>query len=174
MNHQPFEDWLLDDQALTSEQQRELQSHLRICTSCSSIAESNLALHSTKMISPAKGFASRFETRLIEHRKANRIRQMIGSLIFVLAGIGLLVWFASPFIQEVMHSPATWITNVIGDFIFILTSIQALSQVGRVSIHLLLDFVSPLEWFLILFFISGLGLLETLTLWRFTRIPQGV
>ncbi len=32
MNHRPFEDWLLDDQPLTPEQKRDLQSHLRTCT----------------------------------------------------------------------------------------------------------------------------------------------
>ena len=61
-----------------------------------------------------------------------RIRQIIGTLIFVLSGLGFLYWLANPFIQEVMRSPADWITNVVGDFLFILTSIQALSEVGHV------------------------------------------
>ncbi len=47
-------------------------------------------------------------------------------------GLAFLYWFASPFIQEVMRSPADWITNVVGDFLFIVTSIQALSEVGHV------------------------------------------
>ena len=64
MNYRPFEDWLLEDQHLTSDQERELQAHLRVCTSCAAIAESNLALHSTRMVSPAEGFVSRFEMRL--------------------------------------------------------------------------------------------------------------
>ncbi|HEY9152014.1 MAG TPA: hypothetical protein VIN60_03945 [Anaerolineales bacterium] len=174
MNHRPFEDWLLEDQHLTTEQERELQAHLRICTSCEAIAESNLALHSTRMVSPAEDFVSRFETRLIEHRKAARIRQIIGTLIFVLAGVSLLYWFASPFIQEVMRSPADWITNVIGDLLFIMASIQALSEVSRVSLHLLQDFVSPFGWFMIFFLVSGLGMLEVLSIWRITRTPQGV
>ena len=174
MNHRPFEDWLLEDQHLTSEKERELQAHLRICTACAAIAESNLALHSTRMVAPAEGFVSRFETRLVEHRKATRIRQIIGTLIFVLAGLALLYWFASPVIQEVMRSPAAWITNVVGDFLFILTSVQALSEVGHVFLRVLPDFVSPFEWFVIFFLVSGLGLLEVLSIWRFTRTPQGV
>ena len=47
MNYLPFEDWLLEDQHLTSDQEHELQSHLRVCASCAAIAELNLALHST-------------------------------------------------------------------------------------------------------------------------------
>ena len=174
MNHRPFEDWLLEDQPLTGEQERELQAHLRVCTSCAAIAESNLALHSTRMVSPAKGFVSRFETHLTEHRKAMRVRQIIGALIFVLAGLALLYWYASPFIQEMMRSPADWITNVVGYLLFMLTSVQVLSELSRVSFHLLLDFVSPLGWFAILSLVSGLGLLEALSIWRFTRRPQGV
>ena len=174
MNHRPFEDWLLEDQRLTSDEERELQAHLRVCTSCAAIAESNLALHSTRMISPVEGFASRFEVRLIEHRKATRIRQIIGTLIFVLAGLALLYWFASPFIQDVMRSPADWITNVVGYFLFIVTSIQALSEVGHVFLRILPDFVSPVEWLIILCLVSGLGVVEVLSIWQFTRTPQGV
>jgi hypothetical protein len=174
MNHRPFEDWLLEDQHLTSDQERELQAHVRTCTSCSAIAESNLALHSTRMVSPAEGFVSRFETRLVENRKAMRIRQIIGTLIFVLAGLALLYWFASPFIQEVMRSPADWITNVVGYLIFILTSMQALSEISHVFTHLLSDFISPIGWLVILFLVSGLGVVEVLSIWQFTRTPQGV
>ncbi|HUI87763.1 MAG TPA: hypothetical protein VLX61_03450 [Anaerolineales bacterium] len=174
MNHRPFEDWLLEDQALTGEQERELQAHLRVCTACAAIAESNLALHSTRMVSPAKGFVSRFETRLLEHRKAARVREIIGTVIFVLAGLALLSWLASPFIQEIMRSPADWITNVVGALLFILTSIRALNEVGRVFLRLLPDFISPLGWLVILFLLSGLGIVEVLSIWRFTRTPQGV
>jgi len=174
MNHRPFEDWLLEDQHLTSDEERELQAHLRVCTSCAAIAESNLALHSTRMASPAEGFASRFKMHLAENRKAMRLRQIIGTLIFVLAGLALLYWFASPFIQEVLRSPADWITNVVGDLIFILTSIQAMSEISHVFTHLLSDFVSPLGWLVILFLLSGLGIVEVLSIWQFTRTPQGV
>ncbi|HUH97478.1 MAG TPA: zf-HC2 domain-containing protein [Anaerolineales bacterium] len=174
MNHRPFEDWLLEDQQLTSDQQRELRAHLRTCPSCAAIAESNLALHSTRLIAPPEGFVSRFELHLAGHRRAARIRQIIGSVIFVLAGLAFLYWLASPFIEEVMRSPAAWITTVVGYFLFVLTSMQALSEVGRVFLRLLPDFVSPLGWLVILFLLSGLGSLELLSIWRFARTPQGV
>jgi len=174
MNHRPFEDWLLEDQHLTSEQERDLQAHLRTCTSCTAIAESNLALHSTKTISPAEGFVSRFETRLARNRKTMRLRQIIGMMIFIIAAMGFLYWFASPLIREVMRSPADWITNVVGDFLFVLTSVQALSEAIHVFLRVLSDLVSPVSWFVILFLLSGLGLLEVLSVWHFARTPQGV
>jgi hypothetical protein len=173
MNHQPFEDWLLEDQRLTSDQERDLQAHLRICTSCPAIAESNLALHSTRMIRPAEGFAARFQVRLIENRKAARSRQFIGTLILILAGLAFLYWLAGPVIQEAMRSPAQWITTAVGYLVFMLTSIQALSEVSRVFLHILPDFVSPVGWFVIFLLVSGLGALEALSIRRFTRKPQG-
>ena len=173
MNHQPFEDWLLEDQHLTSDQERDLQAHLRICTSCSAIAESNLALHATRMIRPAEGFAARFQVRLIENRKTARTRQFIGTLIFTLAVLALLYWLASPVIQEAMRSPAEWITTVVGYLLIILTTLQALSEVSRVFLHLLPEFVPPVGWFVIFLLVSGLGALEAFSIRRFTRKPQG-
>jgi len=97
--------------ALLPTRERDLQAHLRICTSCPAIAESNLALHSTRMIRPAEGFAARFQVRLIENRKTARTRQFIGTLILILAGLAFLYWLANPVIQAAMRSPAEWITN---------------------------------------------------------------
>ena len=85
MNHRPFEDWLLDDQPLTPDQIRDLQIHLRGCDSCSAIAESNLALRSARLMSPAPGFNIRWQERLVVARRAQRQRNVIGILAFSLA-----------------------------------------------------------------------------------------
>jgi hypothetical protein len=172
MNHRPFEDWLLDDQPLTPEQTRDLQAHLRTCTSCTAIADSNLALHSTGLIAPMAGFVSRFGTRLIARKKVTRIRQFIGTLVFVLSGLALFYWLAGPVIQHIIQSPAEWITTVVSYFIFILTSAQALSEAGRVVLHILPDFISPLGWLILLTLVSALGFLWTISIWRLTRRPQ--
>jgi len=95
------------------------------------------------MIRPAEGFAARFQVRLIENRKTARTRQFIGTLILILAGLAFLYWLANPVIQAAMRSPAEWITTAVGYLLFILTSIQMLSEVSRVFLHLLPDFISP-------------------------------
>ncbi len=174
MNHRPFEDWLLEDQPLTPEQKRELQSHLRVCTSCAAIAESNLALHSTRIVSPAPGFGGRFQVRLAQHRREQRWRQIIGSLVLVFGGLGLLYWLAGPVIQEMLRSPAEWITTAVGYFLFILTSIQALGEAGSILLRVLPGFVSPFGWLVLFSLVGGFALLWTVSIWRFTRIPQGV
>ena len=174
MNHRPFEDWLLQDQPLTPEQKRELQSHLRACTSCTAIAESNLALHSKQMAAPAAGFTKRFQARLIQRRREQRWRQVIGSLVLVIGGVGLLYWLAGPLVQDMMRSPAEWITAIVGYFLFILTSIEALSEVGWVLLRVVPNFISPSGWIVLVFMVSGLTVLWMLSMRRFARTPQGV
>jgi hypothetical protein len=174
MNHRPFEDWLLEDQTLTPEQNHELQSHLRVCNSCTSIAESNVALRATRRISPAAGFTERFQTRLVARRRQDRWRQIIGSIVLVAGGTGLVAWLAGPAIQEMLRSPAHWITIVVGYFLFVLTSIQALSEVGSVLVRVLYGFISPTGWFIAALIGGGLAMLWTVSIWRFARIPRGV
>ena len=174
MNHRPFEDWLLDDQPLTNEQERELQAHLRTCPACSAIAESNLALHSVRMVSPTAGFAERFQTRLAHRREEQRWRQIIGTVILVLGGLALLTWLAGPAIQEALQSPAQWLTTAVGYFLFILTSIQALSEAGSVLLQVIPNFISPVDWLATIFMIGVIGALWIVSIWRVTRAPQGV
>ncbi len=174
MNHRPFEDWLLDDQPLTPEQQRELQSHLRTCASCAAIAESNLALHSTRMVSPAAGFAERFQLRLVQRRREQRWRQIIGTLVLVLGGMGLLYWLVGPIVEEAIQSPAQWITTAVAYLLFILTSIQTLNEVGSILFRVLRDFISPDGWLSIGMMIGGISLLWIISIWRFSRTPRGV
>jgi hypothetical protein len=174
MNHRPFEDWLLDDQSLSTEQQRELQAHLRICTACTAIAESNLALHAKRMVSPNAGFSDRFQVRLAQRRQEQRWRQLIGTVILVLGGIGLLTWLAGPAIEEALRSPAQWLTTAVGYFLFILTSIQALSQVSLVLLRVVPNFVPVSDWLVAFLMMIGIAALWTVSIWRVTRSPQGV
>jgi hypothetical protein len=174
MNHRPFEEWLLDDQPLTLEQERDLESHLRICTSCSAIAESNLALHSIRIISPAPGFKDRFQLRLAQRRREQRWRQIIGTLVLVLGGIGLLYWLAGPTIQEALNSPAAWITTVVGYFLFLLTSLQVLGVVSTILLRVVPTFVPPAGLLILGLVVSGVSLLWIFSIWRVTRTPQGV
>ncbi len=174
MNHRPFEDWLLEDQLLTLEQERDLQSHLRICVACSAIAESNLALHSPSIVSPARGFKDRFQIRLAQRRSEQRWRQIVGTLVLVVGGLGLLYWLAGPIIQEALNSPADWITTVVGYFLFILTSLQVLSVVSTILLRVVPTFVSPTGLFVLSLVVSGISLLWIVSIWRVTRTPQGV
>ena len=174
MNHQPFETWLLEEQPLNIEQKRELQSHLQACKYCTALFETDLALHSKKMVSPAPGFTARFEKRLTVQRIAERRHRFWGLIILVLGAIILLFGLAGSTILSIFNSPAEWLTLGIGYLLFIITSLQALTEFGWVLLRVLPEFIPPLGWMVILSTIAGLSLLWTVLIWRFTRIPRGV
>ena len=73
MNHQPFEEWLLNDKNLTPSETRELDLHLRTCVHCTALSATGLALRSANMIAPAAGFTLRFQQRLAAQKIAERI-----------------------------------------------------------------------------------------------------
>jgi hypothetical protein len=174
MNHRPFEDWLLDDQALSPEQNRELQSHLRNCSSCTAIVESNLALHTTHIVSAEPGFTDRFQARLARRRSEQRWRQIVGTLVLVLGGLGLLYWLAGPIIRTAWSSPAEWITTAVGYFLFVLTTLKALSEASAILLRVVPNFVSPVGLFVLSITLSGLCFLSIVSIWRINRLPQGV
>ena len=73
MNHQPFETWLLSDDALDEDQTRSLQAHLATCDQCARILSSWGQVHqlfeATAEITPEPGFSMRWQERLAEHNK---------------------------------------------------------------------------------------------------------
>ncbi len=174
MNHRPFEDWLLDDQPLNPAQLRDLQSHLRDCSSCSALAESNLALKSVRPVAPVPGFAARFQVRLAENRRASRLRQTIGTLVLVIGGLSLLYWMINPYLMEILRSPAEWITNVVGYFLFIFAMVRVWSEISVILFGVLPDVIPPLGWLVLVSVVGGLSLMWTFSFWRFSRMTQGV
>ena len=98
MNHRPFEDWLLAEDPLTSDQKADLQVHLKTCPSCQAMAEVNLALRTKKVIAPAPGFTTRFQTRLMVRRSGQRRRNMAGILILVISAVALVAWLLFPYL----------------------------------------------------------------------------
>ena len=174
MNHQPFEDWLLNDKNLTSAEKRELDLHLRTCTHCTALSATGLALRSANVVTPAAGFTVRFQQRLAAQKIAERRRKLWGMMVLILAGLGLLGWFAAPYVYAFILSPVEWITTGIGYFLFVITSMQALTQIMAVLAHILPDIIPPYVGMVIVSALAGFGLLWTISIWRFSRTPQGV
>jgi len=176
MNHQPFEDWLLNDKPLTQEQKRELDMHIRSCAFCAALAETGLALKSVKKASPQPGFTNRFHTRLAERKLAEQRRRLWGSVLFTLGGLTLLLWISSPYLFPFLSAPATWIAALVQWGIFIITTIEALAQAGSVFVRIIPDFLSPFAWMVLLSALAGVILLWTVSIWRFARsaVPRGV
>ena len=174
MNHQPFEEWLLKDKNLTSAEKRELDLHLRTCTHCTALSATGLALRSANVIAPAPGFVARFQQRLIAQKIAERRRKLWGLMVLILGGVGLLGWFTAPYLYAVLTSPVEWITATIGYFLFFVSSLQALTEAMTVLLRILPDFIPPYMWMVLVSALAGFGLLWTISIWQFSRTPQGV
>jgi hypothetical protein len=172
MNHRPFEDWLLNDMPITPEQKRELDMHLRTCTYCAALVETGMALKTVKKASPQAGFITRFETRLVARKAAERRRRYLGSVLFTAGGFALLMWLASPYLLTFSYAPAAWISVVVNWLVFLITTAQALGQAGSVLIKVIPDFISPILWMILLSAVAGISLLWTISIWRFVRVPR--
>lgn len=174
MNHQPFESWLLDDKYLSAAEKRELDLHLRDCRTCTALAETGLALRSAKVTSPAAGFTLRFQQRLAAQKIAERRRKLWGLIVLVFSGVGLLSWFAAPYIYAFISAPVEWFTASVGYFLYIFTSLQAFSEIMKILSRIVPSFISPYAWMVILSSMAGLGLVWVVSIWRFAHKPQGV
>lgn len=174
MNHQPFEDWLLNDMPITTEQKRELDIHVRGCAYCTALVETGFALKTVRKASPQAGFAARFETRLAARKAIERRRRYIGSVLFTAGGFALLLWLTAPYLTAFFSAPATWISVVVDWVVFIITTLQALAQAGSVLLDVVPDFLSPFAWMIVVSGLAGISLLWSVSIWRFVRVPRGV
>ncbi|MDP1715627.1 MAG: hypothetical protein Q8L41_12870 [Anaerolineales bacterium] len=174
MNHQPFEGWLLDDKYLNAAEKRELDTHLRVCTHCTALVETGLALRSAQVVTPAADFTLRFQQRLAAQKIAERRHRLWGLIVLIISGVGLLGWLAAPYIYAFLSSPVEWLTASIGYFLFVFTSLQAFSEILRVLARMAPNFIPPYAWMVMLSALAGLGLIWVVSIWRFSRKPQGV
>ena len=174
MNHRPFEEWLLNEKPMTPQEKHELDQHLRSCAYCNALAETGRLLHSGRMVSPAAGFTARFQARLAEHKIADRRRKLWGAGLFLIGGLGFLSWLAGPALLNLASSPEKWIATLVEWGIFLITTLQALTQAGEVFLHVIPGFLPPFAWMVIASGFAGVGLLWSVSIWRFVRAPQGV
>lgn len=174
MNHQPFENWLLDEAPLTPQQQRDLQNHLRGCAICSGIADANLALQSTHLAAPMPGFTARFRPRLAAWRREQQRRQAIGTILLVTIGVGILYAVAGPAMLEAARSPAAWLGEVTGYAVEVLTLLSIIAHVGSILLRLAPEALPPAAWPTA--FVAG-GMLAALwiaVMRSLAKAPQGV
>lgn len=174
MKHQPFEEWLLNETPLTPEQKRELDLHARSCAYCSALMETGVVLRSVKMVAPAGGFTPRFQARLVERKLADHHRRLWGAALFLIGGLSFLLWLAGPSIFRFLASPEAWIAGFVEWGIFFITTLQAMTQAGEVLLHVIPGFVPPFAWMIVVSAFAGISLLWSVSIWRFTRVPQGV
>jgi len=174
MNHRPFEDWLLDNQALTNDQKRQLNTHMQTCRSCAALGEVNLALKSARVAAPAAGFADRFQVRLIARKQALRWRNFWGFTLLTLSVLGLFGWISWPVLKDLIQSPVNLLASWISSLVSFWASLQAIFRAGMVLIKVAPGFVPTYIWTVILFAAGGWSLVWVVSLMKFTKKLQGV
>ena len=173
MDHRPFEDWLLNNQMLSADENRQLNTHLQGCSSCSALAEVNLALKSVKMAAPAAGFTDRFQMRLEAQKKALHRRNFWGFLLLTLSVLSGLTSITLPVLKSLIQSPLDWLAAWLSTVVSIWASLEALFQGGRVILKVIPGFIPIYVWIVVLLVAGGWSLLWVFSLMKFTRISQG-
>ncbi len=173
MDHRPFEDWLMDNQALTPDEKQQLNSHLRTCTSCTALADVNLALKSVRMAEPEAGFVDRFQVRLAARKQAMRRRNFWGFVVLTLSTLGLSGWIAWPVLKELFQSPVNLLASWMASLVSFWASLQAILRAGMVLFKVVPGFVPVYIWTVILFAAGGWSLVWIVSLMKITR-RQGV
>lgn len=176
MNHQPFEDWLLNDKPIHPKQKLELDAHLRVCNYCAALAETGQTLHSVKRVSPAAGFSTRFQAKLAIQREIDHKRRLWGAVLFLFGGLAMLIWIVAPYLTYFFASPATRITSLVEWTIFFITTLLAMARAGTVILDVIPGFLPPFVWMVLVSALAGIGLLWSVSIWRFTQrgVPRGV
>ena len=120
MNHQPFRDWLLSEEKLSTEQIAEMKTHLQSCESCRQTevawSEVEAAFHKVPQFQPAPGFTDRWQTHLaeyLEHKKMRRSWIMIGiNTVIIISLLGFLVTQLWSLIQAPGPYLVVWFTRL--------------------------------------------------------------
>ena len=86
----------------------------------------------------------------------------------------MLMWLAGPYLASFFTAPATWIAALIEWGVFIITTLQAVAQAGSVILRTLPGFLSPFVFMVLVSAMAGIGLLWSVSIWRFVRVPRGV
>ena len=90
MNHQPYENWILDDIQITAEEQDSLNQHLKECPECFQLQRSwskmQTQLKSAPVTPAPAGFVNRWKTGLASRQKEQEKRQARTLLISLGSG----------------------------------------------------------------------------------------
>ncbi len=171
MDHQPFETWLLNDERLNPEQDRDLRGHLRTCVQCAALARANLSLRSAPVIAPAEGFALRFQVRLAAQRKQQRLYTLIGLTLLGFVGAGGLLWLFFPYLIYLALPPADLASIWLGNLIYLATTVRALGVLTDTIINVIGSYIPVYTWLL---FMALLVMVSSLWVFSFRRFGKTV
>ena len=179
MSHQPFEDWIVGDEALTLEQRRSLEGHLDDCAACAQLVSSLAAVERTlgeaEAVAPAAGFGTRFALRVGQARLRAGRRQAWGTFLAAVAAASMLSIPMIVRLGSTWTSPGEMVVQMLIRAYDAWVGLRVASGFARVALSNLSEIVPPV-WFLA--FIAaclGMGVVWIATLYRFAfrRVTEG-
>jgi anti-sigma factor RsiW len=112
MSHQPFENWILDQGALSNGERRALLAHLATCTQCQRLEHRwqsvSQELRARPLVSPAAGFAKRWQAGLAG-RRAREQRNLAWRIFGILIGAALFCLLTLAGYMVLTTSPTEWL-----------------------------------------------------------------
>ncbi len=112
MNHQPFEQWILEPRDMTSADREVLNAHLETCHECRSLQAKWLSLseefHHTPILAPRSGFARRWQAGMAERRLRDQRRQA-WRFFMAFSGAAAAVFLAMVGYFLLTSTPAEWV-----------------------------------------------------------------
>lgn len=172
MDHQPFEQWIFEDQKNSAQQSSLLLDHLEQCQDCSNLNQSWLSIENELtrpvMLAPAAGFSSRFQARLAIRKAEQYQKQVIKTLALVGSGIlltmaAILTWLLLAYSTgEIIVKGVSVFTDIVQLFFNLRSMMVNLVRYSP-------DFTPYLIWIMLSGWGTILASLWGLTIWKLSR-----
>jgi anti-sigma factor RsiW len=179
MSHQPFEDWIVGDEALTLEQRQALEAHLGDCPACAGLATSLAAVERTlgeaQTVVPEAGFGLRFAQRLEQRRVRDARRQAWGTFAAAVFAAALLATPMALRLGAEWTSPGEMLVQMLIRVYDLWVGLRVAGGFTRAVVSNLSEIVPP-AW--VLGFLTaclGMGAVWMAVLYRFAfrRVREG-
>jgi hypothetical protein len=170
MKHQLYENWILMDEELNQEQQRDLHGHLKQCSQCQALYQASHQITHLFKTTPEPTLAAGFSTRWLEQiekaeKRKNRLILFVTlgvislATIILLSTVGLELRSVMGSFPQMMFELVTLIANW---FVFFNQISDIITPLFRVGAKLL----SPVWLYVSVFGLSGITAAWTIVFYR--------
>ncbi|NPV77477.1 MAG: hypothetical protein HPY59_14040 [Anaerolineae bacterium] len=172
MNHQPFENWILDDEIeLSQDQSLELKRHLETCQDCQRLYQNwqmaRSFLVASPVVSPPSDFTARWQSSLAEKRVVQHKKQIRKIFLFLIMGIlitsAMLVGYA-----VASTGLANVLVAMIKELVTLSMSLVKIAQVIRPLVDILPPVISAGAWILFTTTFTVMALAWIVAIWQIT------
>jgi hypothetical protein len=172
MVHRPFEDWLLDEERLTTEKAVALQEHLQSCASCRQLSQAwqevEVDLHTSPILAPRTGFTNRWQARLEADRRRLHRRQSAAALGFSLGGAAWLFGSLTLLALPVLTTPKLLLWAWVLHLLELISYTGDLQEIILSLFHIQSGMIPIAWWILLVGFFSMLVVMWIVSLRYFT------